>query len=243
MSELSLITINDDMDFPVDGRTLHEQLEISTQYSKWLDRMCEYGFESGKDFDTVVKNAYRSDGTIMPQSQTDHNLTLSMAKEICMLQRTEKGRTIRRYLLEVEENWNRPEVIMARALKMANGTINKLTAKAEENAPKVLFADSVSASKTDILVRDMAKILKQNGVDMGEKRLFRRLREDGFLIKRVGNDWNSPTQRSMELGVMRFTETTINRSDGQILVCKTPKITGKGQVYFATRYAGGVGNA
>lgn len=109
--------------------------------------------------------------------------------------------------------------------------------KIEADAPKVLFADSVAASKSEILVGELAKILKQNGVNMGQNRLFEQLRRDGYLINRKGTDWNMPTQRSMDLGVMRIKETSVTHADGHVTVSKTPKVTGKGQVYFINRYA------
>lgn len=109
--------------------------------------------------------------------------------------------------------------------------------KIEEQAPKVLFADCVSSSQSDILVGELAKLLKQNGIPVGQNRLFEQLRKDGYLISRKGTDWNMPTQRSMELGLMRIKETPIPHSDGHVTVNKTPKITGKGQVYFVNRYA------
>lgn len=106
----------------------------------------------------------------------------------------------------------------------------------EIEKPKVLFADSVATSDTTILVGDLAKILKGNGLDVGANRLFAMLREDGFLIRRQGTDWNMPTQRSMELGLFKVKETAITHSDGHVTVNRTPKVTGKGQQYFVNRY-------
>lgn len=111
-----------------------------------------------------------------------------------------------------------------------------LELEAKANAPKVLFADSVATSKTSILVGDLAKILKGNGVDVGANRLFEWLRNDGYLIRRKGTDWNMPTQRSMDLGLFEIKETAVSHSDGHITVNKTPKVTGKGQTYFINRY-------
>ena len=106
----------------------------------------------------------------------------------------------------------------------------------KEMKPKALFADAVTASHTSILVGDLAKILKQNGVDIGAKRLFAWLRENGYLIKRKGAEWNSPTQKSMDLGLFETKETVIQRPDGGVDVKKTPKVTGKGQVYFVNKF-------
>lgn len=104
----------------------------------------------------------------------------------------------------------------------------------EAQQPKVLFAESVSASETSILVREFSKIVKQNGIDIGEKRLFRWLRENGYLIKRPGNDYNSPTQRSMDMKLFEVKESTVNRSNG-VKIVRTSKITGKGQVHFMNK--------
>lgn len=101
--------------------------------------------------------------------------------------------------------------------------------------PKALFAEAVESSKGSILVRDLAKILKQNNVEIGEKRLFAWLRDNGYLIKKLGSDYNSPTQRSMNLGVMEFTENTVVRNSGDVILRKTPRVTGRGQVYFINK--------
>lgn len=105
----------------------------------------------------------------------------------------------------------------------------------EQQKPKVLFADSVSASETSILIRDLAKLITQNGINIGEKRLFAWLRENGYLIKKFGSDYNSPTQRSMEMNLFEIKESTINRSQG-IQITKTPKVTGRGQIYFINKF-------
>lgn len=135
------------------------------------------------------------------------------------------------------------EQIMAKALLVAQRTIErkeekikKLEIKAEEDKPKILFAEAVETSKTTILIGEMAKILKQNGIEIGPKRLFSWLRENGYLIKRQGTDYNMPTQMSMELKLFEIKETAITHSDGHITVSKTPKVTGKGQIYFINKF-------
>lgn len=117
-----------------------------------------------------------------------------------------------------------------------------LEAKDEEIArmkPKEIFADSVASSHTSILIGELAKILKANGYETGQKRLFETFRQDGFLIKRNGSDYNMPTQKAMELGLFEIKETVINNPDGSIRVSKTTKVTGKGQIYFVNHYCGG----
>lgn len=240
----SLIPINYDGDRPtVSGRELHRELGVSTPYHKWFPRMCEYGFTENVDFWTEYKNVRRADGTKMPQIQHNHELTLNMAKEISMIQRNEAGKRIRLYLIQVEEAWNAPEQVMARALVMANreietfkNTVLRLNEKIEEDKPKVLFADSVTAAETSILIFDLAKLIRQNGVEIGGKRLFQWMRDNKFLISRNGSDYNMPTQRAMELGLFEIKETTISHADGHISVNKTPKVTGKGQIYFVNKF-------
>ena len=104
--------------------------------------------------------------------------------------------------------------------------------------PKALFADSVSVSTSSILIGELAKILRQNGCDMGEKRLFAWMRENGFLVRRKGTDYNMPTQRSMEMGLFQIKETVVNHASGYTSVNKTPKVTGKGQQYFLNTFLG-----
>lgn len=128
--------------------------------------------------------------------------------------------------------------IVARALQITAARVQVLEAKVAEDAPKVLFADSVATSESTVLVGDLAKILRGNGIDIGGTRLFRQLREDGYLIRRQGSDWNMPTQRAMDLGLFKVKETAVTHSDGHVTISKTPKVTGKGQAYFVNRYTG-----
>ena len=125
---------------------------------------------------------------------------------------------------------------LATKLKDEQAKTAALTADNETMKPKALFADAVATSHTTILVGDLAKVLKQNGIDIGAKRLFAWLREQGYLIKRIGADYNSPTQRAMELGLFEVKETAISHSDGHVTVQKTPKVTGKGQMYFISKF-------
>ena len=111
-----------------------------------------------------------------------------------------------------------------------------LEIKIEEQKPKVIFAEAVETSKTLILIGDLAKLIKQNGTDMGQKRMFTWLRDNGYLIKRQGSDYNMPTQKAMELGLFEIKETAVTHSDGHITVNKTPKVTGKGQIYFINKF-------
>lgn len=130
----------------------------------------------------------------------------------------------------------------AEALRLAADLEEKKQQLELENKvmkPKALFADAVDASHTSILVGEMAKILKQNGVDIGQNKFFDWLRHHGYLIRRKGTDYNMPTQKSMELGLFEIKETSITRSNGSISISKTPKITGKGQIYFVNKFLKG----
>lgn len=129
-----------------------------------------------------------------------------------------------------------PEETMARAVLIAQATIERQSKQIEEMRPKAVFADAVSVSSSTILVGDLAKLLKQNGVEIGGNRLFALLREQGFLCKQKGAMWNMPTQRSMDMGLFEVKETAVTHSDGHVTINKTPKVTGKGQVYFVNRF-------
>ena len=230
-----LIKINYNNEQPtVSGRELHEFLEVGTKYTQWIERMFEYGFSENVDF--AVIPIFENDGTAFggQRKSIDHELSLDMAKEISMLQRADKGKKARQYFINVEKAWNDPDRVIERANRILQTRIANLELRVKENAPKVLFADSVSASQTSISVGEMAKILKQNGVGIGEKRFFEWLRDKGYLIKRKGTDHNMPTQYSMERKLFEIKETTYNSGDN-VKISKTPKVTGKGQLYFANK--------
>lgn len=127
---------------------------------------------------------------------------------------------------------------LATELKDTQAHVKHLETKIDNDKPKVIFAEAVSTSETSILIGDLAKIIKQNGVDIGQKRLFAWLRDKGYLIKRNGSDYNMPTQYSMDLGLFEVKETVIRHPDGHVTVNKTPKVTGKGQQYFINKFIG-----
>lgn len=231
---------NENGEVRISGRQLHMFLEVQTRYNDWFARMCEYGFAEGEDYYSNLSKTSELGG----RPAIDHLMTLSMAKELAMLQRTERGKEARRYFIRIEEEWNTPERVMARALRFSERILSDTKAlladaqeQIERDRPKVLFADSVSASHTTILIGELAKIIKQNGVDMGQNRLFQWMRENGYLVSRQGSDYNMPTQRAMELGLFTIKETTITHADGHTSINKTTKVTGKGQVYFVEKFA------
>lgn len=234
MNELLKVEINENQEPIMRARQLHEFLEIETPYRLWFPRMTEYGFDEGRDY-----TPYNFVHPQNHQDTVDHIIKLDMAKEISMIQRSEKGKIARQYFLQIEKEWNSPEKVMARALKIAETRINNLYTQIEQDKPKVLFANAVSASKTSILVGELAKLLKQNGVEIGQNRLFEDLRNNGYLIRRNGTDWNMPTQRSMELELFEIKEHTHIDGNGCNITTKTPKVTGKGQMYFINKYLKG----
>ena len=238
MNKLLKIEINENQEQTVSGRELHMFLGIETPYTKWFERMLQYGFAEDKDY-TDKNVSVLSEKREREYTQIDHIMKLDMAKELCMLARNEKGKQARQYFIEVERDWNRPEKVMARALKLAEIELKKAHAFVAEQTklleafkPKAIFADAVAASNNTILIGDLAKLLKQNGHETGQKRLFEYLRDNGYLIKRKGSDYNSPTQRAMEMKLFEIKETTVVLPDGSVKTNKTTKVTGKGQIYF-----------
>jgi len=232
-----LILINDTSDRPtVSGRELHEFLEVGTAYKDWFPRMSEYGFTEGVDYTPLISEHPQN-----KQPFTDHQLTIDMAKEIAMIQRSEKGKQARQYFLEVERAWNDPMATLARALKFSqkildsikteNGSLRQVI---ESQAPKVLFADSVSASDDCINVGAMAKILKQNGHKIGEVRFYEWLRELGYCMKEKGRSYNHPTQRAVERGFLCVRESTRISPSGKTHIDSVTLVTGKGQRHFVT---------
>ena len=233
MEELIKVDTNENLEPVVSGRELHKILEVQSNYTTWFERMKEYGFVENVDFKVCFPNLEsESRGG---QNKIDHIIKMDMAKEICMLQRTERGKLARQYFIQIEKEYNNPEKIMARALRIAEQELSNLKIKAEEMKPKALFADAVSASHTSILVGDLAKLLRQNGIDIGANRLFEKLREKGFLMK-SGSSKNMPTQASMDRGLFEIKEGSYINSDGVNVVTKTTKVTGKGQVYFVNLF-------
>lgn len=219
----------------VSAREVLEKVGLKTRFSRWVDQ--NFGeFEEGVDFTsvktfTVVNNGAR-------RELDDYALTLDMAKELCMMARTDAGKELRRYFIELERKWNDPQEVVKRGYAILQNENARLKIELETAKPKALFADSVAASDTTILIGELAKIIRGNGVDIGANRLFRLLREHGYLISRKGSDYNMPTQKSMELGLFKIIERTINQSDGSSRICKTTKVTGKGQQYFVNKFVG-----
>ncbi len=234
VNQLIKVTTNDNNEQLVSARDLHEFLGIRKRFSAWW-KQYEEMFTNNEDFSYVPRSTQQNQYGGVKQID-DYVLKLDVAKHISMLTKTEKGKEARKYFIQLEKFWNSPEMVTKRALEFQQKKIEKLELENQELRPKALFADAVSASETSISVNDMAKILKQNGFDIGQNRLFDWLRKRGYLIKRRGTSFNVPTQRSMELKIFEIKETTIVHSNGQTSIKKTPKITGKGQRYILDRF-------
>ena len=231
MNELINITLNENHEPVISARQLHTALGVTDRFSRWFERMLAYGFEENSDY--VGCEIFHD---LARKKVKDYIIKLDMAKEIAMLQRNEKSKEVRKYFIQVEKDFNSPEKIMARALLMADKKVHKLEAQIEADRPKVLFADAVSASKSSCLIGELAKILKQNGIDIGQNKLFQWLRSNGYLISRRGDSWNQPTQKSMDLKLFELKKTNINHADGHTTTNTTTKVTGKGQQYFINKF-------
>lgn len=234
MNELINITLNENHEPVVSARDLHKSLKVKTRFSQWVEQNFKI-LEEGYDFSPVVTTTQLNQYGGTKEIQ-DYALSLDASKNLAMISKTDEGAKVRKYFIQVEKDYNSPEKIMARALLMADKKVHQLEAQIEADKPKVLFADAVSASHSSILVGDLAKLISQNGFKIGANRLFAWLRENGYLIKRKGCDWNMPTQKSMELGLFEIKETTITHADGHISISKTVKVTGKGQQYFINKF-------
>lgn len=235
----------------VSARDLHGFMGVKTAFKDWFPRMCEYGFTEGIDFCSFLSESTGG------RPAHDAALTIDMAKEICMLQRNERGKQARLYFIQLEKDWNSPEKVMARALKIADAKLKAeqaqnraltaantqlaetnaaLTAQIEADAPRVMWAKAAEGSKDGMLIREFCKFLRPLGIEIGEKRMFADLRKRGWLIKAEGRDKNKPTQRAVEMGLFTVRERTISTSDGETLIKTTPLLTEKGKQYFTAMY-------
>ena len=205
-----LITINSDSQ-TISARELHEKLNVRSKYADWFKNIVAYGFIEGTDFNTVSKNLENGGRTI------EHYISMDMAKQICMIQRTPEGKEIRQYLIDLEKAWNTPEQIMARALTIAQQTIERrnfvikmLEADTERMRPKEEFYDAVAGSKTAIEMAAVAKVLNFNGV--GRNKLFEILRDERIL-----QSDNIPYQKYIDNGWFRTIEQKYSK-DGETYI-------------------------
>jgi anti-repressor protein len=232
MNELITTNHNENGEIIISGRELHEFLEIKDNYTDWFKRMLTYGFAENVDFIGFSEKSDKLGG----RPKRDHHIKLDMAKEIAMIQRNEKGKQARLYFLQLEKMWNSPEMVMKRALEYADRKVLELKQKIELDKPKVVFADAVEVSKNSVLVKDLATLLKQKGIDIGQNRLFEWLRSNGYLCKKQGAMYNKPTQKSLEKGLFELKPYIRSGSNGEMKTEFTPKVTGKGQIYFINKF-------
>lgn len=216
----------------VSGRELHKFLENNERFSKWWERMVSYGFEENKDFTSVQKSTVVNNGA--KKEIGDHLMKISMAKELSMLQRNERGKQAREYFIKCEEAWNSEDMVLARALQIQNKKIlgykehiEVLENKIKEDAPRVSFAETIEKASDCILVREFSKIIANEGIHLGEKSLYKWFREKGFIFKNS----TEPMQSAVQRGLFKVSERVIKAVTGDI-VRSTTKITGKGQIYF-----------
>ena len=239
MNELLKINTTDAERITVSARDLYEFLEATERFNSWFDRMKQYGLTEGEDFNPLKSLRVQTEGNREVQREVDdYQLTIDTAKQIAMLQRNEKGTQARKYFIQVENAWNSPERVMARALEIAHKTIATLEIENKEMKPKALFADAVAQSDTSILVYDLAKLICQNGVKIGGNRLWTWLRDNGYIFKHSCE----PTQKSMEMKLFEVIERTVQRSGHDPKVTRTTRVTSKGQVYFINKVLQDYGN-
>ena len=205
------------------------QIKNKKEYIRW-ERVAQYLKEIA--FPTCGENDYIPENVFYKLCmKADNEVARKFQDRVC----DEILPSIRKYgMYATDELLDNPDLIikMATRLKEEKAKNKELEDKMKEDKPKVLFADAVATSQSSILVGDLAKILKQNGIETGQKRLFSKLRDEGYLIKQNGMSYNMPTQKSMELELFEIKETAVTHSDGHISINKTVKVTGKGQQYF-----------
>lgn len=225
MNELIKIETNENLEPIISGRELHEKLGVNSHYKDWIRRMLDYGFTENVDYIAIAQKRATAQGN--ETTYNDHIIKLDMAKEICMLQRNEKGKQFRKYFIQVEKDFNSPEKIMARALKIADRKMKQLESKIEEDRPRVSFAETIEKSSDSILIREFSKILANEGIHIGQNKLYSLLREWGYIIKNS----TEPTQKAVQQGLFKINERVIKSVKGDIL-SKTTMLTGKGQLFL-----------
>lgn len=199
----------------VSARELHKTVGSSERFSAWFDRQLQFGFIENEDYTTVkVLTEVQNNGGVQERELVDHNITVDMAKHICMVQRTDKAKEVRQYLIDLEKAWNTPEQVMARALKLADKTIEGLKTQLLEAKPKVDFFNAVADSKTAISMNEVAKVLAIPGY--GRNNLFEFLREQKILDR-----FNVPYQRYVDCGWFRVIEQKYIKNGEPVITTKT----------------------
>ncbi len=244
MEEIIKINQNNQGEAQVSARELHKELGVKKRFSAWFEQYQEMYVE-GTDFTGVPGGTPVIGGNGSVQYLQDYSLTVDMAKNVAMMSKTEKSQQIRDYFIQVEKRYKQlasdPSYQMALGLKASQQLLEHKDKIISEMKPKALFADAVDTSENSILVGQLAKMLRQNGVNIGQNRLFSWLREHEYLGVR-GEQRNLPTQKSVDLEVMETKTRTVNNPDGSVRTTNTPKITGKGQIYFVNKFLNNKGD-
>ena len=216
----------------VSARDLYESVNNGKErFSKWFERQLQYGFVEGEDYSNPFQKVrvQKEGNRNVEREVEDYDLSIDMAKQICMVQKTDKAKQVRQYLIQLEKAWNSPEAVMARALQMANNTIENLKLTIEEQRPLVEFANKVSNSSNLIDMGKMAKLLKDENINIGRNRLFEWLRKKDILMRN-----NIPYQRYIDGGYFQVKESTFETPYGT-KTQQTTFVTGKGQIYITEK--------
>ena len=216
----------------VSARDLYESVNNGKErFSKWFERQLQYGFVEGEDYSNPFQKVrvQKEGNRNVEREVEDYDLSIDMAKQICMVQKTDKAKQVRQYLIQLEKAWNSPEAVMARALQMANNTIENLKLTIEEQRPLVEFANKVSNSSNLIDMGKMAKLLKDENINIGRNRLFEWLRNKDILMRN-----NIPYQRYIDGGYFQVKESTFETPYGT-KTQQTTFVTGKGQIYITEK--------
>lgn len=226
MNELIPTLQNAAGEITLSGRDLHEFLEVRTPYDKWFPRMAEYGFDEGLDFSTFLS---KSNGGRPAQ---DHQIKIDMAKEIAMIQRSDKGKQARQYFLQLEKMWNSPEMVIKRAMDFQQQKIVQLETQITEDKKYTDFGKVVEMSDAAISIGAFVKIVyDKHGINIGRNKMFEWMREKGYLIK-TGRERNNPKQHYLDQGLFELRPTIVKRTEGDVQT-NTTLVTGKGQVRLA----------
>lgn len=226
----TFLTVNSDTQ-TVSARELHERLKINTRFNDWFPRMVEYGFSEGLDFYSKMSKTENGG-----RPSKDYDISIDMAKQICMIQRTPEGKQCRQYLIDLEKAWNTPEQVFARALKMADETINNLKIQIAEQKPLVTFAENVASSADSISMKQMANLAQDEHIDIGRNRLIKFLKDKKVLMKD-----NTPYQQYLDrkyFDVIKVHKKTVYGE----MYFPTTVVTGKGQIWLLNKLKEEYGN-
>jgi anti-repressor protein len=228
MNQLISTQNNEQGEINVSGRELHEFLEVKTAYKDWFPRMESYGFVENVDFVAIAQKRATAQGNVT--TFMDHHIKLDMAKEIAMIQRTDKGKQARQYFLELERRWNSPEMVIKRAMDFQNQKISLLETQIQEDKRYTDFGKVVSLSDGAINIGQFSKLVyDKHGINIGRNKLIAWLRDKGYLIKQEGAEKNLPKQKYIEQELFKVRPTIVKRTSGDVQG-GTTLVTGKGQI-------------